>query len=182
MNLDFYITLLDSSCSLVLGYNWLTQHNSLIDWANRSINFCPSLQENLALSHIIANIPLASLSFLNTSLQSLDSTVSIPTPEISVSVSEQPNIAIIGAVVFLCASKLPGSSNFELCLYSLDIQANSAKLAEAPDLFNVLSEYHKFSNVFRKTKAEVCMTSKSIWKKVLNLSTSSWPYILSFGI
>jgi len=37
----------------------------------------------------------------------------------------------------------------------LDIQANSAKLAEAPDLSNVSSEYHKFADIFSKTKAEV---------------------------
>jgi len=37
----------------------------------------------------------------------------------------------------------------------LDIQANSAKLAETPDLSNVPSEYHEFANVFSKTKAEV---------------------------
>jgi len=51
--------------------------------------------------------------------------------------------------------KLPGSSNFKLYLYSLDIQVNSAKLAEPPDLSNVSSKYHKFANVFNKTKAEV---------------------------
>jgi len=36
----------------------------------------------------------------------------------------------------------------------LDIQANSAKLAEASDLSNVPSKYHEFANVFSKTKAE----------------------------
>ena len=52
------------------------------------------------------------------------------------------------------ASKLLGSHNFELCLHSSDIQANSAKLAETPDLSNVPSEYHEFADVFSKTKAE----------------------------
>ena len=68
MNLDFYVTLLDSSCFLVLGYNWLTWHNPLINWVNGLINFCPSLQENLAPSHIAANIPLASPFLLDISL------------------------------------------------------------------------------------------------------------------
>ena len=155
MNLDFYVTLLDSSCSLVLGYNWLTRHNPLINWVNGSINFRPSLQENLAPSRVVANTPLVSPSFLDTLLQSSDSTVSIPASETFMSNSERPNIAIIGAAAFLCASKLPCSHNFELCLYSSDIQANSTKLAETPDLSNVPSEYHKFANIFSKTKAEV---------------------------
>jgi len=54
----------------------------------------------------------------------------------------------------LHASKLPDSHNFKLCLHSSDIQANSAKLAETPDLSNVPSEYHKFADIFSKTKAE----------------------------
>ena len=137
INLDFYITLLDSSYSLVLEYNWLAQHNSLIDCVNRLINFHLSLWENLVLSHIAAGIPLVSLFFLDTSLLLLDSTVSIPASETSMSNSKQPNIVIIGAAALLHISKLLGSSNFELCLHSLDIQANSAKLAKASDVINL---------------------------------------------
>ena len=68
---------------------------------------------------------------------------------------KQSNIAIISATAFLCTSKLPGSSNFELCLCSLDIQANSTKLVKAPDFSNVPSEYHEFADILSKTKAEV---------------------------
>jgi len=72
-----------------------------------------------------------------------------------VSTSEQSNITIISAAAFLCASQLLGSSNFELCLYSLDIQANSEKLAKPSDLSNVSSEYYEFTNIFSKIKAKV---------------------------
>ena len=154
MNLDFYVTSLDPSYSLVLGYNWLTWYNPLIDWINELIKFRPSLQENLAPSRIAANTPLVFSFFPDTPLQSLDSAVSIPASETFMSNSEWSNITIIGAAAFLCTLKLPDSHNFELCLCSLDIQTNSTKLAEAPDLSNVPSKYHKFANVFSKTKAE----------------------------
>ena len=52
-------------------------------------------------------------------------------------------------------SKPLGFNNFELCLFSSDIQANSAKLARFPNLSNVLFECHKFTDVFSKNEAEV---------------------------
>ena len=85
MNLDFYVTPLDFSYFLVLGYNWLAQHNSLIDWVNGPMKFHLSLQENLTPSRVMANTLLASPFFLDIPLQSSDSTVSIPVSETSVS-------------------------------------------------------------------------------------------------
>ena len=124
----------------------------------------------------MANTLLASLSFLDTPLQSSDSVVSIPASKISVFNSKWPNITIIGATAFLCTLKLLGSHNFELCLCSLDIQANSAKLAETSDLSNILSEYHKFADIFSKTKAEVLALHHSYDLKI-NLEEGAQPPI-----
>jgi len=90
--------------------------------------------------------------------------------------SEQSNIVIIGTAVFLHVSKLLGSNNFKLYLYSVDIQANSTKLAETSDLSNIPSKYHKFADVFSKTKAETLPPHCSYNLKI-NLEESAQPLI-----
>jgi len=76
----------------------------------------------------------------------------------------------------LHTSKLLGSHNFELYLCFSDIQANSAKLTEAPDLSNVPSEYHEFANVFSKTKAEV-LPSHCSYDLKINLEEDAQPSV-----
>ena len=83
---------------------------------------------------------------------------------------------MIGAAAFLHTSKFLGSSNFELCLHSSDIQANSIKLAEAPNLSNIPSEYHKFTNIFSKAKAEV-LTSYHPYILKINLEEGAQPLV-----
>jgi len=56
----------------------------------------------------------------------------------------------------------------------LDIQANFAKLAETPNLSNISSKYHKFTNVFSKTKAEV-LTSHHLYDLKINLKEGAQP-------
>jgi len=102
--------------------------------------------------------------------------VSIPTSKTSVSNSKQPNITIIDITAFLHTSKLPGFHNFKLCLCSSDIQANSTKLAEAPNLSNVPSEYHEFTDIFSKTKAEV-LAPHCLYNLKINLKESAQPLV-----
>jgi len=56
----------------------------------------------------------------------------------------------------------------------LDIQANSTKLAETPDLSNVPSNYYKFTDIFSKTKAEI-LASHCLYNLKINLEEGAQP-------
>ena len=115
-------------------------------------------------------LPLIHLPYSSSSL-CLSCNLSSSLRSLHIFTFEQPNIAIIGIMAFLYVSKLLG---FELYLYSSNIQANSTKLAETPNLFDIPSKYHKFSNVFSKTKAEV-LASYYPYDLQINLEEGAQP-------
>ena len=142
MTISFYLTPLDPSCSVVLGYNWLTRYNPLIDWVLGSINFRPQLLDSSPLtptsSARAATVPL------QTSASDEAPNNSVPTPKISV----------IGAAAFMRACKRPGTQCFSLHLSESLLSAKSASVSdEAPDLSTIPEEYHDYADVFSKSEA-----------------------------
>src|SRR5882724_5683783 len=106
-NLTFYITLLDQSCMIVLGYCWLTRYNPLIDWVLGSIFFRqPSQHESKS----------------SPSVETLPSSAPLPNPPDSVLEPLEPlppvtpwkplRVTLINAATYSHASKLEGSNCF----------------------------------------------------------------------
>ena len=158
MSVDFYVTQLDSTCTLVFGHNWLACHNLLIDWALNSITFhldpqeCPTLPCTalLALSNLISdpsNIPSITPPDPMTDL-SADPSINLATV-----LSKHLHISLINASAFMRASRLPGSLAFTLDHNTTSVSAGSAKPSEPVDLSSIPSEYHDFANVFSRSKA-----------------------------
>ena len=59
-SVTFYVTPLEASCTAVLGHNWLTCYNPLINWVLSSIELCSPLQTNSLTSPETAALSLLS--------------------------------------------------------------------------------------------------------------------------
>ena len=147
MIVNMFVTLLNSSCSVVLGYNWLTCYNPSIDWVLGSIIFYPHLLESLT--------PSLTSSAKKVQLPAQNSTIlkTLPTLATLTPASIPLCIALIGTAAFALAFKQAGVQSFRIYLSDPSFSAKSASISdEAPDLSNFPEEYHDFADVFSKAK------------------------------
>jgi len=147
--MTFYLAPLDSECMIVLGHNWLTRYNPLIDWVLSSLTFrtlAGSLPAPLSTpSPVQSGNPVSGLSS-----QSDPSLM----PSVDTPVCTPPHISLINAARFVHACKLEGSTKYQLQLRPSDsAKAHSSSASTPPDLDIVPPEYRNYADMFSKAKA-----------------------------
>ena len=124
MTITLYMTPLNLSCSVVLGYNWLTYYNPLIDWVLGSITFqSPKSRQSSIPPTSVQDVPLW------TSISDEPPSSTLP--------SGAPHISMINAVAFICASRLPGAISFRIFISNPSKSNNSAISENLVNLSNI---------------------------------------------
>jgi hypothetical protein len=134
-SVDFYVALLDSSISVVLGHNWLTRYNPLIDWVLGSITFRTPLSD-----------PLVETQLASARAATAESE---PPPKL-----EEPWVALLDAATFMRTCTPDGSRCFLLNLAPEPSARVASASADLVDLKDLPKEYHDFVDVFSKSKAD----------------------------
>jgi len=149
--MTFYLAPLDSECMIVLGHNWLTRYNPLIDWVPSSLTFrtpAPSLLAPQSTPSLVpSSNPVSSLPGQS------DPGLA---PSVDTLVCAPPHISLINAAAFVRACKLEGSTKYKYQLQlcpSDSAKARSSSASTPLDLDIVPLEYHDYADVFSKAKA-----------------------------
>src|SRR5882724_10921387 len=147
--LTLFVTPLDQSCMIVLGYYWLTCYNPSIDWALGSISFQQSAQHKSLGSPPIKTFPSAA-----PTSKPPDPVLEIMKPTSPVEPRKTLRVTLINAAAYSCASKLEGSKCFQLWISHPEVTSQSTTTMEKMvDMNNIPKEYHNFADVFSKSKA-----------------------------
>src|SRR5882724_1376465 len=172
----FYVTLLDSSCSIVLGYNWLTRYNPLIDWVLSSITF-PAKSKESPVSEPRPSMRATVSDEMEPQPFSDNSDSDMPEdtpPPTAPKATPKVDISLVNAVAYLRTCELPGTQQFTLNLKDISARASSTSDSPPNDLSSVPEEYHDFADVFDKAKADTLAPHRPYDLKI-NLDKDSTP-------
>jgi Retroviral aspartyl protease len=138
----FYMTGLDSSCSAVLGHNWLTHYNPMIDWVLGSITFKATDDLNTAPQPILG-----------------PSSGTTSEPPRLCSALASPRISLINAAAFMRACSSEGSTCFQLDTATSELTGKATSPVTFPEPLdkvkaNVPEVYHDYADVFNKARAD----------------------------
>lgn len=145
ISLDFLVTPIDLTCSAVLGYNFLTCYNPLIDWVKGSVTFPSAGVVGLVNKSTGVQLPKFVIDF-----NTLKPTSETPDPA-----AGHPTIAIVNATEFAWVAQLTGSDTFILNVLPKGKSALRSVSADLVDLTSVLEVYHDFADVFSKAWADM---------------------------
>ncbi|KIN98512.1 hypothetical protein M404DRAFT_31200 [Pisolithus tinctorius Marx 270] len=115
-----FLAPLDSECKIVLGHDWLTCYNLLIDWVLSSLTFwTPAQGMPTLLTPPVSPVPTSlpdpgpsDQPGLAPSVPASNSPAHTPL--------KAPLVSLINAAAFMCACRLEGSVQFQLQLHPLD--------------------------------------------------------------
>ena len=145
-HVNFYVTLLDSSCTLVLRYHWLNQYNPLIDWVHNHITFQTNTPNEPPAVQLPKNPTMAKPELAPPKVSPADQTK----PGVT------PRVTLINAKAFKRESTMQGSQCFRLQVATPEATGRSVSASPVTvNLDGILEEYHNFMDVFSKTKAGV---------------------------
>ena len=157
--IEFFVTKLEDTYPIVLGHNWLTQHNPLVDWRKGTLEFNAPEPADQPISPQYdlepQNPPL------KTPLSSENSPIyPIPAPENQLSNDqfspEKPQISLVNATAFKIACKTKGTINFQIASLPTVITGLAAQMGEAtPEISGLSKDYEEYTDVFSTQKAKI---------------------------
>ena len=152
--IEFFVMKLEGTYPIVLGHNWLTQHNPTIDWAKGTIEFVNSNSSNRPID------PRPTLKLHGPSPvlpPTSKASLTHPEPEPSTTFPNicKPRISLVNAAVFVRACKSDRAIGFQInscptvttgfAMYTVDPSLEVPGLPE---------EYREYRDVFSAQRAK----------------------------
>lgn len=162
--IEFFVTKLEGTYPIVLGHDWLTQHNPTIDWRKGTIEFLSSnisnstrspwptlnLQNPLSMSY---SVPETTSTYLR-----VEPPITFLTFRCLIedqTMTNKSSISLVNTAIFVRVCQSEGAISFQVNPYPIIVTGHAAGISEAIlEIPGLPEEYKEYGNMFSMQKAK----------------------------